>query len=76
MEINTKYNIGDLLWLMVSNTPKEIRIEEIHIEVRQKQIPMVKYKCRCGVNTGLIAIRENEATASKEDLRRKVFGGK
>ena len=36
MEIKTKLNIGDTLWVMYCNKPKEIKIESISIYVDSK----------------------------------------
>lgn len=38
MDIKTKYNIGDYVWIMRDNKPEKIRITNIEIEVIGKTI--------------------------------------
>ena len=34
MEIRTKYNVGDEVWIMRDNKPEKIRIDGIEVEVK------------------------------------------
>ena len=39
MEIRTKYNVGDEVWIMRDNKPEKIRIDGIEVEVKGGTIP-------------------------------------
>lgn len=39
MEIQTKFSVGDKVWIMRDNKPENIRIDGIEIEVEGKIIP-------------------------------------
>ena len=39
MEIKTKFNVGDKVWIMRDNKPENIRIDGVEIEVRGGIIP-------------------------------------
>ena len=36
MTIETKYNIGDILWFMHDNKPKTMKVWDINIEIKTK----------------------------------------
>lgn len=52
MNIETKLNVGDKVWAMVSNAPLEHTIERIEI-VCLKGGPYIKYIARIGQSTGV-----------------------
>jgi hypothetical protein len=82
MNIETKYNIGDTLWVMASNKPTEIAIREVRIVVNNKGLNTdieytdIEYfgyiypgRLECPVK-----IKEKDANNSKAALRNKIFG--
>lgn len=77
MNIETKYNIGDTLWVMASNKPTEIAIREVNIKVNNKGLNTdIEYfgyiyptRLECPVK-----IKEKDANNSKAALRNKIFG--
>lgn len=70
MQINTKYSIGDTVWLMYDNKPYRGKIEIIGITVAEGAI-YIEYKVR--IDGLLKYFAENDLFATKEELMKFVF---
>lgn len=76
MNIKTKYNPGDKIWIMIRNKPQYLIVNTISIVVGlgfDKEIGYnIKYNCSLGFLGG--DYEEKELFATKEDLKNYLFG--
>ena len=77
MEIKTKYNVGDKVWIMRNNKPEKIQISNIEVEVIG-DVNIGGYACNLGTQlcafpmpdmAGSHITRSEERRVGKECLR-------
>ncbi len=68
MEIITKFNVGDEVWLMHDNSPQKYPISTIKTTTGYTSAPHIEY-----VFSGNIIRRERELFTTLEELKESIF---
>ena len=71
MKIETKYNIGDKVWLMWNNKAVQSTVKEIFIEVKQKRISE-EYALEDRISEYHRALTSGELFPTKEELLKSL----
>ena len=64
MEVNTKFEIGDVVWIIDNNKPMQLKITGINISINDNCVADIEY---C-LHHGDRKIPENKAFKTKEEL--------
>ena len=72
MEAKTKFNIGDWVWAMVDNLPRQHPIERIDIAVRGASVHII-YTLGLCINTHDKQRYESDLYSTKEELMNAIF---
>ena len=74
MDIHTKYNVGDIVWIMSSNEPSRFEVTSIKISnIVSDNIPMPLYELFCAEDNHqfmgkCLTEHEHKVFATKKDL--------
>lgn len=75
MNIKTKFNPGQEVWVMYKNKPLNLFVYSIHIVIAlnddKQEISGITYNCVNGAYGG--SFKENQIYNSKEELKNELF---
>lgn len=76
MNIKTKYNPGDKVWVMIQNKPEYLIVNAISIVANLTFDNEIKYNIKYNCFLGRFGgnYEEKELFATKEDLKNYLFG--
>lgn len=74
MRIETKFNIGDEVWLMWENMAVSAVVKEMHIEVSEKKWCVVRAECYCKITNPHFTREKHESLLfpTKEELLKSL----
>lgn len=74
MTSETKYNIGDEVWLMYENMAMTAQVIEMNIEIRECIVSDVSTDCFCKIKCPYFTrtIHESHIYATKEELLKSL----
>lgn len=68
MEVNTKFDIGAQLWVIIDNKPEHVLVTDVEIDVVSKKTVNIKY----GINYRDSVVDEYKLYSTKEELLKSL----
>lgn len=70
MKIETRFGIGDIVYLMFANKPRASKVKGVEIYIDAQGESLISYKLECFS----ISYKEWELAETRDELQKKVFG--
>lgn len=76
IKINTKFDPGDEVWMMMENYPEKVEVREIKISKQLLRSPStLRYTYIVSdMDEEVYEVEEEDLCKTKEELKQKIFG--
>jgi hypothetical protein len=74
MTVETKFNIGDEVWLMYDNMAITAQVIEMNVEIRENYLSVVNANCYCKIKSPHFTreIHDSRIFPTKEELLKSL----